>query len=120
MDTELRELERQVSSAPDQQLMARLATALARSGNESLAEWMRFLGGHWTMTAPTREGSYFTKARDHSLGMQLHLIMFEGELVVASASLRHSRPAERWQGYWWSEPMPSLPAHTAQDDSDAR
>jgi hypothetical protein len=115
MDTELRSLEREFLMSPNQEMLSRLGSALGRAGDVTLASWLQFLGGHWTMNPPTKEGSYYTKTLQHELNMLIHVNNIHGQLVVSSNSWIAQSPSERWGAYWWSESMPNMPVHTTQD-----
>ena len=115
MDTELRRLERDFLMSPNQELLTRMAAALGRAGDTTMASWLQFLAGHWTLKIPTKPGSYFVKTHQHELGMMIHVVEMDGQLIVPSVSLSRQTPSERWGAFWWSEPMPSLPVHTSQD-----
>ena len=118
MDAQLRNLEREFLMSPNQEMLSRLGAALGRAGDATLASWLQFLGGHWTLDAPTKEGSYFTKTMQHELAGQIHVAEVANagvKLLIVPSSWRHQTPTERWGAYWWSEPMPNMPVHTTKD-----
>lgn len=119
MDATLRALERDFMMSPSREMLLRMGSALNRAGDATLGAWLQFLSGHWTMDAPTKEGSYFTKTLQHELAGQIHVMMIEGQLVVPTVTMRISPPSERWGAYWWSEPMPHMPVHTDHSSEQA-
>lgn len=113
MDSTIRNLEREFMMSPNQELLARMGSALGRAGEGTLGSWLQFLSGHWTLDAPTKEGTYFTKTLQDELAGVLHIVMLDGQLVVPTVTMRNNPPSERWAAYWWSEPMPLLPVNNA-------
>ena len=86
MATAFRTLERDFMmlprAPPDREMLARMGAALGRAGDPTLAAWLQFIGGHWTLDAPTKEGSYFTKTLQHELAGQIHVMLIDGQLVI--------------------------------------
>jgi hypothetical protein len=59
--------------------------------------WDKFLRGHWSSNVPTLPGTY--PVADYT-GTQAGFVRVEPDIG----------PLMDWGGYWWSEPLPPLPA----------
>jgi hypothetical protein len=70
-----------------------------------IAEWERFLSGHWTREKPTKPGVYIVEGvqcgepQGVSLTKTLIVVEHEGRLISTHT----------WGGWRWSEPAPYLP-----------
>jgi hypothetical protein len=69
-------------------------------------EWKLFLSGYWTRERPTKPGLYVVEGvgggepRGVSLSKTIFAYMNDG-------AVKFTQP---WGGWWWSEPVPNLPA----------
>ncbi len=73
--------------------------------NEARRPWATFLGGRWVLGFPKRPGLYPVAALDGGLAGYRTVVASEGGLVQANLPHR----GRRWEGYWWSHPIPDLP-----------
>jgi len=111
-DQHLRQLEREWQQNPTDDAARDYMTALARNGNTNYADWLRFLGGEWTLTAPTKEGLYRIATKKGEICTPSVLI-FDDPLTISLCAIRGmttGNASSVWKGYWWSEPMPELPS----------
>lgn len=67
-----------------------------------LISWYRFLDGKWTTKMPKLPGQYCVAARDGHVARQPLTVYMDGEKRVKCDAA--------WEGYWWSAPLPALPA----------
>jgi len=122
-DTQLRNLEKRLLLDPaNSDFLQRWAAVLLRIGNRNLSDGVKFLAGHWMTTPPKKPGLYFTKDRTHQINWSPIFIIADedGNLTAPTFTGVQSmdrRPEDRWRGYWWSEPIPELPASTPNDES---
>jgi hypothetical protein len=62
-------------------------------------EWRRFLQGVWQKEMPNQKpGKYPVATRDGELAGEIWVWKHENSLIAA----------KKWEGWWWSEPMPYL------------
>ena len=62
-------------------------------------EWKKFLEGSWQKEMPSkRQGRYPVATRDGELAGEIPIWQIHNDFI----------PAKNWDGWWWSEPIPSL------------
>ena len=116
-DLHLRKLERAWQQNPTDENAINYMTVLARNGCNDYAAWLRFLGGHWTLDAPTKEGVFqrATKDGDQVLPPIQIYCLPNGVLRAQRGMETGLSPVHVWFGYWWSEPTPELPKAGGED-----
>ena len=77
-----------------------------------IAAWADFARGTWTLTVPTKPGTYPVKDRSHNRCKD-HTFLQKGDRVydVDSGFLSGNRRTN-WVGYFWTLPYPALPGAT--------
>lgn len=118
-DHQLRQLERDWKQNPTNENAAAYMAEMSRSGEVDYSAWLRFLGGHWTLDAPTECGVYHRANRQGDpITPQILIFDSNGKRMAIAGGAWHrwaygaehgAEPSEVWKGYWWSEPSPELP-----------
>ena len=121
-DQQRRQHERDFRQNPTSENAKKYMTSLARTGCDGnmdgmgvdYADWLLFLQGHWTLTPPTKIGSYIIASRAGEVSLPRVLLFNDPETgeLRAMRFTRHARgrdASDVWGGYWWSEPVPELP-----------
>ena len=71
-------------------------------------KWDAFAHGEWTKDPPTKPGNYPVADREGKQGGQI-VVFIHADGTLHAATYGHSGPVkEVWQGWWWSEPLPSM------------
>ena len=112
-DQHLRPLERRWKQSPTDDAARDYMAELARNGKIPYADWLRFLGGSWSLDIPAEEGSYMVATADgYSCGFNLAILLYKdpetGEMRAARGNYTQT-PSSMWGGYWWNEPLPKMP-----------
>lgn len=68
---------------------------------KSRKKWEVFLNGHWQKEIPQKAGEYPTKSVDDYAGGLI--------VVYIDRDTKRAKSTKSWGGYYWSEPLPSLP-----------
>lgn len=71
-------------------------------------EWAAFLSGHWTRERPTRPGTYPVCALGVPPGAQTMVFFIDPS--TGKIASPNDLAGSGWRGWFWSEPMPRLPA----------
>jgi hypothetical protein len=66
-------------------------------------KWNKFLQGHWQREKPLVEGLYPLATLDGDLTSDKGIIYKDPETG-------NMKSVRTWGGFWWSEPVPDLPA----------
>ena len=98
-----------------------LRSTILRTNQADQDAWARFLGGHWTLKAPTKPGVYPTADDTGCPATEVIAVVstrfeFTGggkvsvdEIWYVRGGMSAKTPGEIWLAWWWSEPRPEMP-----------
>lgn len=69
-----------------------------------LIESARFVCGQWTLERPTKPGTYLIAARGTQVGASS-----QTNVLYEDPRTNEVCWVTPWGGWWWSEPLPTLP-----------